>query len=253
MKNSVKVFFATALGAGLGTIVSLSVNHYLWWIGLIVGGAIGYLSYEWRTVVNAIPQAYRAARGWRFSPLFGKKIGWSFLASACVVTDSMLAFGVFCAITTKISVQVIFDRQVIILLCYSWLALWLVVDGALLSAAPKHFTTEVFLEHTKCIAFIAAPPILIFWHIPRGIIWLVFRVPAAVKFMITFVWKLFLLIHSERRLICGMDAMIGAAIGYFAGSAIVGALTGGILGVINYKLVSEGWLIPGGYLKVKSQ
>jgi len=35
---------------------------------------------------------------------------------------------------------------------------------------------------------------------------------------------------------------IGAIIGYFCGSAFIGAVAGAILGVVNYKLVSVRWL-----------
>jgi len=49
----------------------------------------------------------------------------------------------------------------------------------------------------------------------------------------------FIIIHSEIRLLCGVDAVIGAAAGYFTGSAIIGALAGGLIGVINYEIVSR--------------
>ena len=38
---------------------------------------------------------------------------------------------------------------------------------------------------------------------------------------------------------CAVDAMIGAAVGFFAGSAIIGALVGGLFGVLNYEVVSK--------------
>ena len=60
---------------------------------------------------------------------------------------------------------------------------------------------------------------------------------------------MFIRIHSDRRLISGVDALLGSAIGYFAGSAAVGALSGGILGIVNYAMITERWLKPHGYIR----
>lgn len=59
------------------------------------------------------------------------------------------------------------------------------------------------------------------------------------EWMIRFFKYLFILIHSDIRLLCGVDAAVGATIGYFSGSAIIGAVSGGVLGVINYELISK--------------
>lgn len=50
--------------------------------------------------------------------------------------------------------------------------------------------------------------------------------------------KIFFLIHDDVRLLCFTDSMLGACVGYFAGSAIIGAVAGAIFGVINYQIVS---------------
>lgn len=56
-----KVFIASALGAFIGSLVALQLNAYLWWLGLIAGGLVGYLSYEFKAVLRAIPVAWHAA------------------------------------------------------------------------------------------------------------------------------------------------------------------------------------------------
>lgn len=71
------------------------------------------------------------------------------------------------------------------------------------------------------------------------------------RFLKRFCWELFLRIHSEIRLLCGIDAMIGTTIGYFAGSAIIGALVGGLFGVLNYAIITELYLKRLGYLPIK--
>jgi hypothetical protein len=54
--------------------------------------------------------------------------------------------------------------------------------------------------------------------------------------------KTFVSVHSDVRLICFVDAVIGAFVGYHYGSAAFGALTGAALGVVNYWFVSIKWL-----------
>ena len=50
--------------------------------------------------------------------------------------------------------------------------------------------------------------------------------------------QIFVLIHSELRVLCMTDAMIGAVAGFFYGNALVGGLIGAVCGLANYKLVS---------------
>jgi hypothetical protein len=57
-----------------------------------------------------------------------------------------------------------------------------------------------------------------------------------------FVFQVFVYIHSTRRTICFVDSTIGAVVGYCSGSAIIGALVGGMLGILNYELVTVRWL-----------
>ncbi len=51
---------------------------------------------------------------------------------------------------------------------------------------------------------------------------------------------LFFIIHSDERLLCLVDAATGAAIGgYYFGNAALGGLTGAIIGLVNYEIVSK--------------
>ena len=93
------------------------------------------------------------------------------------------------------------------------------------------------------------PVSVFFWHLPRGLFfgarWLISGIPEAIKvciisvrFLKNFTMTLFRLIHSELRLLCAVDAAIGTAIGYFAGNLLAGAIAGGLLGVINYEIIT---------------
>jgi len=56
------------------------------------------------------------------------------------------------------------------------------------------------------------------------------------------IWETFKLVHSDLRLLCMTDAMFGALVGYFCGNALVGGITGALLGVLNYRFISVKWL-----------
>ena len=85
-------------------------------------------------------------------------------------------------------------------------------------------------------------PIAILYFLLRGF-WILLREVWKHKGLIPkSLWNVFTSIHSEMRLLCMTDSMIGATIGYFAGSAIIGGLAGAIFGILNYPIVSVRWL-----------
>ena len=103
-------------------------------------------------------------------------------------------------------------------------------------------------------------PLALWWvakRIPSAIVVLACFIGRAIKettlFLGRFGWQVFIRIHSQKRLICGTDAMIGAGIGYLAGSAIIGALAGALIGLVNYELVTRRWLIPRGYVEAPAR
>lgn len=66
---------------------------------------------------------------------------------------------------------------------------------------------------------------MIIWHILRAI----------GRF-----WKnFFLFIHSDERLICAFGAAFGTASGYFAGNALIGAITGLMAGIASYEIFAK--------------
>ncbi|MDD2785506.1 MAG: hypothetical protein PHS79_01275 [Patescibacteria group bacterium] len=258
-KESWKVFLASALGAGVGSLVGLQLDIRLCWIGLIVGGLTGYLSYEWRRVYHAVPHAWRAATKWRF-PRWAAKQG--FWLGVCGANFSFLLVAL-----SSLKPGVLVDWQVLLLVS----TLFSVAMGCMLFVIG--FIDGVTEDEDACIkktstiytvAINTFPPVAIFWHLPRGLYFVVRHVVPRVAISVSediwvvvcflgrFFWQVFIRIHSERRLICGVDAMIGAAIGLAFHHALIGALAGGIIGLINYALITERWLKPHGYVTAKS-
>lgn len=87
-------------------------------------------------------------------------------------------------------------------------------------------------------------PFSVFLYLaPIGLWWIARRTPRVVAIAVSalamFFVALIRIIYSDMRLLCGTDAALGAAIGYFAGNPIIGAAAGGIIGVLNFELVSK--------------
>lgn len=256
-KESWKVFLACAFGAGIGSLVALQLSHWFWWLGLLVGGLTGYLSYEWKRVVQAVPQAFRTATSWR-SPNHAIVHGfWVGIIAWNIMFLLLLPFLIRTLIKPLDPLTLSSTRQIGAL---PWLILVPIAVAIICFFVPmlpdefgRSYMEDVDWTKTlKRFAFNTFPLILLFWHLPRGLGRLVLLTPKLVRFCKRFAWQMFIRIHSEKRLICGVDAMLGAAIGYMAHHAIIGALAGGIIGLINHAIVTERWLKPRGYITVKS-
>lgn len=257
-----KVFFASALGAGIGALVALEVVSWLWWVGLLVGGLVGYLSYEFKAVLAALPKAWRAARGWQTPPHYWRNVGWVWLG----ITGAISGLAVL--------VHILFWSQGIEAIADvsgTGIAILLLSAVAFVVVAPALLMGEEVpspVVFGKTLLYWSSPLTLFFYHLPRGLWWIIRRTPKAVavaaiaigrglvafvRFLPQFGWQVFIRIHSEMRILCGTDAALGAAVGYFAGSALLGAVVGGLFGVVNYALVTERWLRPRGYLPVRAK
>jgi len=280
MKRSMSVFLACAIGAGIGSLVALEIAHAFWWVGLVVGLATGYLTYEIKAVGWAIVSAWRAVFGWRPSPVFRKKLIFAFVTgsfSVCWValliiyhnlTDGLNFQGIISSVLHTLTfvnpLLAIFVACIVLLgsvapvMIIGGMAL---IFGLICVYSPFEGSDEQF-DGPGLI--MVSPPAVIFVWLPIGIWLCLKKIPAAIaaigrlvagipRFVChlvllsaDFIWLVFLAIHSEVRLLCGVDAMLGAAIGYYAGSAVIGAIAGGILGVINYALITERVLKPRG-------
>ena len=67
-RSTFQIVFACALGALACSTVAIAVGYHIAY-GIIAGLIVGYISYEYRDVLKAIPIAYRAAHGGGLSAL----------------------------------------------------------------------------------------------------------------------------------------------------------------------------------------
>lgn len=254
-----KITLACGLGGGIGALVALQVNQYFWWLGMLAGGLVGYLSYEFKEVMAAVPRAWQKmvagvkvvkANGWLFircsSALFA--FFTSFAIPILLIFSPFILSMVAGTTTSATTIGVaVFTPLISCPLFFSMFFSMLALDNP-----------ELAEKRLKELSWRRYNLITVYgYHLWRwlgiGLWWVVKRLPmaavevvigavavvAAVVVLARFVKYLFILIHSELRLLCGCDAAIGAAIGYFAGNVIIGALAGAAVGVLNFELISK--------------
>lgn len=256
--RSLRIFLACALGAGVGSLIALQLQAF-WFVGALVGGLVGYLAYDFNAVVKAFPGAWgTACERMRENP-----IPWGKLLAGLVWTLNVavgLAIGVL--------IYQVFPDQLGVGPggIYSFLAIFLVALVLLYTAGCYGF--EALLDET-CRVFslpvpkwgegiwmenpysawliLVASPLIFAIAIGSVIVMVIllfaiYAYGAAVaisEFTWTLVKRLFIAIHSDIRLLCGIDALIGSIVGLATGNVIVGALFGGLLGVVNYEIISK--------------
>jgi len=245
MNTQNRIVLACFIGAGIGALLALQFAHYLWWLGILIGGAVGYLSYEIKTVLKSIRTAVDAARKEQKNPGKLRETGnniWQ------ILTKFLFPVLLFC-----------------FLLGVGWLGTMVFVIWKLGGGLPQYpdgirFSDEagrsitvgliILFIYGICTSrkevgkidgtiwqgmasfFVRMNPLtVLFYWLPKGIIW-------SVPFLYSVMKKLFVLIHSEIRLLYLTDSLIGASIGYFCGSALIGGIAGAVCGILNYKLIS---------------
>lgn len=239
-----KVFLACALGAFIGSLVALNLSHSFWWVGLIVGGLVGYLSYEFKTAVAAVPKAWTAAVTWRpnrYWSIVGELV---LPAIGVVATCAICLVAIMCAVSEATYAKAVSSLPYISVIS----ALWGIMLALRMAYDDRYHNHDIVLRDKK--ALIALSPFRVYLWLP---IKLLYATPVffwknrleikgiAVEIAATIGWflkQLLILIHSEIRLLCMTDAAIGVAIGYFCHSVLIGGLAGGFIGVLNFELFS---------------
>jgi hypothetical protein len=249
MENrSLKIFLACATGAGIGTLVAIEIGHNFWWIGALVGGLIGYLVHEFKEVIEAVKDARRwVAHDFKtlaedereiWKEMFGfKYVFHSLYKEECMAVIVAFVFlsNFFIPIMILVSSFDFLSGDITVylsLIANLWLSL------SLLLGRDEYVEKSDFWS----MVLVVTLPVLCYFFLVRKNEQAKVPIFEFFKIMFNFVRRVVILIHSEVRLLCGIVATLGATIGYFSGSAIIGALAGGVIGVIYYKIVSE-WML----------
>jgi hypothetical protein len=270
MKTEKRIALACFIGAVIGTLLALQFNHYFWWVGIIVGGLVGYVGYNFREIPatakmvwNQMPEKKNLQLWITQSVGVLKMLGIGVLMLLGVAV--LVFVGVMLTTFTLLSVIGSIGNTCNIYASYfrggevsfttgisptdpagtvgiATMSVILVIAGSLLLAfywsGRNTSKDSPDMLAFAIICFCAVPfilpvllPIVLFCLAGISIYW-------TAKTGIKIGWKTFKLVHSDIRLLCMTDAMFGALAGFYFGNALVGGIVGALCGVLNYRLVS---------------
>jgi hypothetical protein len=224
MDKTARIFLACVIGGGIGTLVALQLDHF-WGFGALLGGLVGYLVYDLEQVIEMIPVAWNKVSEWKPNKEKLTRISLAILFPVNVAITSILV-PIFLAGMSK-------EYLITLIGIYGWCMVFYLCFNASRSRNANDDLIYV-LRINPFTVYIYYPAKMVIWAVPR--------IPSGLMIIARFIKTLFVLIHSDLRLLCGIDSLIGSAIGYFTGNVLIGALVGGVLGVLNYELVSKRWL-----------
>ena len=244
-----KIGFVCFVGAFVGALIALQVGGALWWIGAIAGALVAYLGYEIKplalaarktTALTAVALA-SGVKNWRLPD----KEQWRRFWRRLWLTWSGAALLMFCLVSWAFLLLGLAAGHSGV----SWKWADFVGCGATFALGVFIFSVigmteglegaEFFRQSMKKL-LIRGNPLAVTFYLLKACFFVskvCFYLLRALPWLVIF-WTVvfFRLIHSEARLVCALDAALGAAIGYFAGNAAIGGLAGGILGLGHFWL-----------------
>lgn len=251
-----RIGFACALGAFVGALISLELakffvwGKYLWTVGAFVGGLVGYVSYQFKEIVSACREQEKRQR------LFEAMCDiWSNLLKPTIKTVSEICAGFFVVILAQsLGIMAVLSITTPLSFTGQESLVDVIATFCLISLVPTILTFPMYCKyHEEKISQLGEWRVIynyllhfnlfgVMWHTLCGTFWLLTKIPKIVRECLHFARGVFITVHSDIRTICFVDSVLGATAGYFAGSALVGAVIGGLSGVLNYRLVSIRWL-----------
>lgn len=255
--KTAQLVVACFLGAFVGTLVALEVAGHFWWLGTLVGALTAYLGCGWREVITAIPRAFRKVVTWRSTLDFRAALLYGFytMIIASGVIPLMLLIGVVGDLEAPVTVsQSVINSLVVSVF---WCSLVFVAFfGVTLRINQSPEAAKEVREKIPTLRKAAwrynalTTPFIVVYFVLWVCVWVLKRLPTAAGRLPTaagaVVWGiasfcglLFLIIHSGRRLTCAAAGATGTAIGYAAGSASVGGLSGALIGLVAYEFVAK--------------
>jgi preprotein translocase subunit SecE len=243
-----KIFTACALGAFIGSLIAFQFAPFFWWLGLIAGFVGGYLSYEFNEVVRVAKTAWVKRRQVWESTLLVLVVTMITL-SAIITVVSLLGswFGLFVVLFSE---KADFNIKFFVANCIASIIGYFLACFSVWFLNKKYIWEEeneqlsyfevlkYFWHNPESLVIKLNPILLTAYFLPKGVLSLVPRISRIAVGIYRFAKEIFVEIHSDIRLLCGVDAAIGAGVGYFAGNPLIGALAGGLFGVLNYYLIS---------------
>lgn len=244
-----------------------SLNVWVVSAGALLTALLGYLAYDLKAVLRAIPQAWQKARRWNPNRENVRTVVGSIIWLFTLAVPASLFILTF---NIETEVEGIFPVDFIhpvvgICLGLAWivtiaiaLVAWIdredTIDQLpLIGKQSETVTTQrlyflynpVILPPIVALAMTAGILYGCYWFLIH-FHWLFIGLWRALYLLCRFGVQLFRIIHSDLRLLCALDASLCMLVGllistHFIG-AVAGAVIGAFVGLINYELVSKRWL-----------
>lgn len=230
-----RVFCGLQYGLGLWAIVPAS----------LAGGCFGWLACDFADAKRSVKIAWKQVVGWKPNVEWWKDFGLA-NAGACSTLFSMFFW--LLSLDRDVHFAVAAGVSAILAIMFSLFAtiLGLAIETQMLDDKSKKFL-KVLLFRWNVVSL----PFSLLWYFGKGVIWLLPRVPFAVKTAGKFLWHAFILAHSSKRRICFIGTTIGAIAGLLFASMngvnlVLGVVLPGILGalfsLIWNEIVAVRWL-----------
>lgn len=262
-----KIAVACFIGGALCCAAALMFAPVYWWFGLFAGLAGGYVSHEFREFIQAIPVAWRTTKRdivhvWNEASAWAKHIlvhpcFGLFILSVLIAIVFRYNFFIESKEANVTSFNLWIASLILAVYCVTAFFGFFITMGICTDKNPDIARVELGIgygkfTYTQCIKWTGKG---IFQTIKflSWIIWkyLAIGIVTGIRFLGCFAWRLFKLIHSEKRLLCAIDGTLGGALSYiwlasaatsFAGHTVLvvfGGLIGAALGVVNWEIVSK--------------
>ena len=209
---------AIAIGFLVGVAVAMKFGGWLAWVlGPLAGGIVGYLSYEFKVVLGAIPKAWAKVAQWKIpNEEFLCILQIIGLVLWVMAQISIIGFGA--VIPFWVAANMVNEQPALNGLNSPLVPLVLLLIGGSMVGLVGCVLSVRENPVSKCPVRTATYTLIRFnffalyfyWPI-RGLIWFVPRIPKLIATVALFFWHLFRLIHSQSRLIAGSWAFIGVA------------------------------------------
>lgn len=274
-KKTWKIAAACCIGGAFCALVAKSVAPAWWWIGLLAGFPTGYLAYEFKAVVTAVrkamtelPGELRAYRQQQREfhaahPLRRQLNMWRVVTTLVILAPSALlaVMGWSLQVLSDPTFTAVFFGLLFLIdaLCFIFLVyrdLWRRQHGfkthiLCRTCVPAVTDANLLACHREFAVKFNPVSLFLLWPVYLFARYVVLGAPKWMPAVVLCLWragvKVFKAIHSDERLLCGTDSVIGGAIAYhlFDGillAVLAGGAIGALLGVLNYELVSVRWL-----------
>ncbi len=262
INKTLNIAIACFVGAFIGALLAIQFHHY-WLFGVLIGGIVGYVTYNFREIPTTAKMVWakmperqnmkKFIADCELKEKMKEAISTILLGFVFITFFISVIAGVITAIFSYINTVAIYvelyqgssfhinqinlsrgeiifgSTATIILLCF---IIRIQLDDKK-DITTKYLLIAIFIGIPILTPFLL--PVVAFVASGFGIYWLG-------KVGIKVGWATFKIVHSDIRLLCMVDAMIGATAGYWFGNTLIGGIIGAISGVINYELVSKRWL-----------